>query len=140
MVSRLTCVVINEVRFSLVSVSFLPVRRERSQTVVIRRVWVARVSVVLRDVALATAPTGVVWADPCNFVCHDTVHFVYIVVVVLGLPLLLLAVPQAAGHGHGGSSAHADSPTNCDMVQYCTVLYCTVTCCCHQAHVGLRTA
>ena len=75
---------VDEVRFSLVSVGLLPVRREGAEPVVIRRVGVAGVSVVLRDVALPTAPTGVVWTDTCNTSRHVTSrHFNNIVVVVV---------------------------------------------------------
>ena len=75
---------VDEVRFSLVSVGLLPVRREGAEPVVIRRVRVAGVSVVLRDVALPTAPTGVVRTDTCNTSRHVTSrHFHNIVVVVV---------------------------------------------------------
>ena len=75
---------VDEVRFSLVSISLLPVRRKWSQAVVIRGVGVAGVRVVLRDVALAAAPTGVVRTDTCNVSPHvKTRHFLNIVVVVV---------------------------------------------------------
>ena len=52
---RLTCVMVDEVRLSLVSVGLLPVRGQGTQTIVIRGVGVTGVSVVLGDALTAAA-------------------------------------------------------------------------------------
>ena len=56
---------VNEVRFSLVSVGLLPMRREGAQPVVIRGVRVAGVRVVLGD-ALPAAAACIVGGHTCN--------------------------------------------------------------------------
>ena len=108
---------VDEVRFSLVSISLLPVRGKRPETVVIRRVRMSAVSVVFGDVALPTAAAVVVRADTCNGSGHDSVHFVHIVVVVVVLvllqlvPRLLLAAErlETARHGHDDTTGRVQS-------------------------------
>ena len=90
----LTCVVVDKVGLPLVSVGLLPVRGEGPQAVIVWRVRVSGVSVVLGDVALATAPAGVVWTHTCNVSRHITNsgHFLNIVIVVVVVVVVIVAV------------------------------------------------
>ena len=89
---------VDEVGLPLVSVSLLPVRREGSQPIIVRRVRVSGVCVVLGDVALPTASTGVIWTDTCNVVSrhitpgHFLNNIVVVVVVVIALVVALTGV------------------------------------------------